>query len=338
MPAWTWNTPNLLRNHAFPLNKYPPSFSRSIHPFQALSDMELKQLVPEFAEKFYKFFKQRAILRTPDEVLPPEIYVQNHFLKISFCITCMNRLFQLKQTIFKNLQDNESYPNCEFIIVNYHSQDGLHEWVEKHLQPEIEIGRIKYYHTKEAAGWHAAHAKNLAHFLSTGDIVCNLDGDNFTGKDFAFYINYLYQQKAGKDLLLNFRKDKYYGTYGRICLSRKAFTHLGGYDEDLHAIGGEDTDLVERGIAYQLEYQQIEKENFLKYIENTNEERVKNTTLSHSFAYYNKINMERTRQRVAELDLIANKGKVKKVTLYKNLSPLPEEIVYLAPEQVAVNY
>jgi hypothetical protein len=106
---------------------------------------------------------------------------------------------------------------------------------------------------------------------------------------------------------------------------------LGGYDEDLHAIGGEDTDLVERGIAYQLPYRQIEMENFLKYIENTNEERVKNTTLDHSFAYYNKINKARTDQRVADKDLIANEGKVKKIKVYKNLSSRPEEITYLEP-------
>jgi hypothetical protein len=293
--------------------------------------MELKQLVPEFAEKFYKYLKQRAIHRAPDEVLPPEIFTQQNHLKISFCITSMNRLFQLKQTIFKNLQDNAAYPDCEFIIVNYNSRDGLHEWVEKNLKPHMESGRIKYYHTTDAPGWHAARAKNLAHFLSSGDIVCNLDGDNFTGKDFAFYINYLYQSQPGQDLLLNFRKDKYYGTYGRICLPKRAFTHLGGYDEDLHAIGGEDTDLVERGIAYQLPYRQIEMENFLKYIENTNEERVKNTTLDHSFAYYNKINKARTDQRVADKDLIANEGKVKKIKVYKNLSSRPEEITYLEP-------
>lgn len=296
--------------------------------------MELKQFVPEFAERLYKYFKQRSILRAADEALPPEIYTQEDYLKISFCITCMNRLFQLKQTMLKNLKDNESYPNCEFIIVNYNSQDGLHEWVSENLSHEIATGRVKYFHTTEAPGWHAAHAKNIAHFLSSGDIVCNLDGDNFTGKDFAFYINYLYQTHPGQDLLLNFKKDKYYGTYGRICMSKTAFTSLGGYDEDLHAIGGEDTDLVERGIAYQLPYQHIEMENFLKYIENTNHDRVKNTTLAHSFAYYNKINKARTQQRVAGHDLVANAGKVKKVKVYKNLAPQLLEMTYLAPSEV----
>lgn len=294
--------------------------------------MEIKQLVPEFVERLYKYFKQRAILKAADEPLPPEIYTQQQHLRISFCITCMNRLFQLRQTIFKNLQDNAAYPNCEFVIVNYNSRDGLHEWVEQNLKAEIEKGRIRYFYTPEAPGWHAAHAKNIAHFLSTGDIVCNLDGDNFTGKDFAFYINYLYQSQPGKELLLNFRKDKYYGTYGRICMTRKAFAELGGYDEDLHAIGGEDTDLVERGIAYQLPYYKIEIENFLKYIENTNEDRVRNTTCEHSFAYYNKINKARTDQRVADLDLIANQGKVKKVLGYHNLSPQSKEFVYLSSE------
>ena len=76
-------------------------------------------------------------------------------------------------------------------------------------------------------------------------------------------------------------------------------------------------------------------ENSLKYIETTTNDRVKNTTLPQSFAYYNKINKARTQQRVADLDLIANEGKVKKVTIFQNLSPTPEVITYL--EQVAVS-
>jgi hypothetical protein len=293
--------------------------------------MELKQFVPEFAEKFYKFFKQGAILNAADQSLPSDIYTQKQYLKISFCITCMNRLFQLKKTIFKNLRDNEDYPNCEFVLVNYNSQDGLHEWVLKNLAGEIELGMVRYFYTREANGWHAARAKNIAHFLSTGDIVCNLDGDNFTGKDFAYYINYLFQTNPDKDLLLNFRKEKYYGTYGRICLKKMTFTRLGGYDEDLHAVGGEDTDLVERGIAYNLAYRSIEIENFLKYIENTNNERVKNTLLSKSFEYYNKINGQRTEDRIAKNDLHANFGTTKKIKVYMNFANTPIEITYFKP-------
>ena len=296
--------------------------------------MELKQLVPEFAERIYKYFKQRAILNGAEELLPPDIYIQQKFYRISFCITCMNRLFQLKKTVFKNLRDNEKYPNCEFIILNYNSRDGLHEWVIKNLEQEIELGIVKYYYTQDANGWHAARAKNIAHFLSTGDIVCNLDGDNYTGKDFAFYINYLFQTNPEEDLLLNFRKDKYYGTYGRICLRKQTFANLGGYDEDLHAIGGEDTDLVERAIAYNLRYQSIEIGNFLKYIENTNNERVKNTVLEKSFAYYNKINKKRTEERVANNDLVANQGMTKKIKVYRNLASTPIEITYYTSKPV----
>lgn len=295
--------------------------------------MEIKKYVPEFAERIYKHFKQQAILRAVNEKLPVKIYSTPTYRKISFCITCMNRLHQLRRTIKKNISDNERYPDAEFVIINYNSTDGLDQWVRENLNEQIKSGRVKYFYTREPKGWSAAHAKNLAHFMSTGDIVCNLDGDNFTGKDFAFYINYLFDENKDGDLLLQFRKKKYFGTYGRICMKRKSFEALGGYDEDLYAVGGEDMDLLERGRAYGLDFRLIQKENFLKYIENTNRDRVKNTGLENSFAYYNKINYKRTKERVANNDLKANAGKVKKVKLRNSFETEWKEVVYLDPKK-----
>ena len=290
--------------------------------------MEIKRFVPDIVERLYKAYKQHKILSAIEEKLPDEIYNQKVFQKISFCVTCMNRLFQLKQTILKNIKDNEKYPSCDFIILNYNSRDGLHEWIKENLLEYIKSGIVKYFYTPDPLAWHAAHAKNIAHFLSDGDIVCNLDGDNFTGKDFAFYINYLYNKENQKDLMLNFRKHGYYGTYGRICMKKESFLQLGGYDEELHLVGGEDTDLVQRGIAYGMEYKHIEIANFLKYIENTNMERIKNTNLSKSFAHYNRLNKKRTEKRIAENDLRANSGKSRKVRLYYGLDHVVREFLY----------
>ncbi|KKL80749.1 hypothetical protein LCGC14_2001600, partial [marine sediment metagenome] len=49
--------------------------------------------------------------------------------KISFCTTCMGRLYNLKETLPKNIEANGEYPNVEFVILDYNSSDGLGDWV-----------------------------------------------------------------------------------------------------------------------------------------------------------------------------------------------------------------
>src|SRR5690606_33709522 len=136
-------------------------------------------------------------------------------------------------------QDNESYPAVEFVLINYNSEDQLHEWAQDVLRPYIEKGIVNYYFTPEPRFFHASIAKNLAHKVATGDIVCNLDGDNFTGKDFAFYLNYVVN-KRGDNYIFHFKKAPYWGTEGRIALTRKNFLALGGYDESFEPIGHQD--------------------------------------------------------------------------------------------------
>ena len=47
-------------------------------------------------------------------------------IKLSFCISIMNRLYQLKQTLRKNLDDNIKYKNeIDFILVDFNSNDDI---------------------------------------------------------------------------------------------------------------------------------------------------------------------------------------------------------------------
>ena len=66
---------------------------------------------------------------------------------ISFCTVCKGRLWQLKQTIFHNLNQLES--DCELVLLDYQSPDGLEQhpldypnkWgvadVECYVEPEV---------------------------------------------------------------------------------------------------------------------------------------------------------------------------------------------------------
>ncbi len=288
----------------------------------------LSKLLPNSIERKIRAYRDMYVRNYKIESLPPEIYskeLKKH--SISFCTNCMNRLFHLKHTIEENIQNNEDYSEVEFVLVNYNSKDGMHEWVRKHLMKYIESGILNYYYTKEPQYFHMSKAKNLAHKLAKNEIVCNLDGDNFTGKDFAFYINYLFNQH-GMDNIFHFKKDPYWGCEGRIVLSKDNFNKLGGYDESFHPAGHQDHDLIFRGKEIGLEYKKVEIENFLRYLSNSTEE--KSTGLAEKKVDYYRLrdeNIERSNKNLAEGKFVANeKNGWGKAKVYKNFS---DEIIEL---------
>jgi hypothetical protein len=169
--------------------------------------------------------------------------------RISFCTTCMGRLYNLKETLPKNIEDNKDYPNLEFVILDYNSNDGLGEWIKNNMMEHIESGRLVYYRTEEPKYFDMSHSRNIAFKVSTGDIVNNLDADNYTdNKDFtpkyswASYLNMMANQCNDKAL---FTKGKQL-RHGRIGFFKKDFMALGGYDEGLKGYGFDDEDLVKR--------------------------------------------------------------------------------------------
>jgi hypothetical protein len=272
-------------------------------------------------ERKIRDFRDHYLRRYRHESLPKEIYSKalNKY-SISFCTTCMNRFFHLQKTFLKNIHDNEKYPHVEFVLVNYNSQDGLHTWAQKTLPPYIEKGIVNYYHTTTPEHFHASIAKNLAHKVANGKIVCNLDADNFTGKDFAFYLNYK-MQALGESALLHVKKAPYWGTEGRIVLMKKDFMTLGGYDESFGPIGHQDHDLIDRAKAYGLQYENIQIENFLHYLSNTTIEKSNNCSEEYVNYYdFCDDNRKRSHENLARNILHANPDGWGSTPLYKNFS------------------
>ena len=77
--------------------------------------------------------------------------------KISFCITCKNRLYQIKKTLPQNLEDNRRLQEIvEFVLVDFGSTDGLRKWISDNFKHEIRSGYLKYFYTEEMVYWHAS--------------------------------------------------------------------------------------------------------------------------------------------------------------------------------------
>ncbi|MFW5700157.1 MAG: glycosyltransferase family 2 protein [Cyclobacteriaceae bacterium] len=279
----------------------------------------LGKILPKAFEEKLRFLRD-SNRKYKIEKLPNEIFSCNRLRKVSFCITCMNRLFQLKQTLRKNILSNKNYPHIEFVLVDYNSNDGLDKYIKKFYQDELSSGILKYYRTDEPIFYHSSISKNLAHRIAEGYILCNLDADNFTGDHFAYYLNYLFEEK-GDNNIYRFRKAPFWGTEGRICLSRSLFFALGGYDEELYPVGHQDLDLINRAAALGYETINIPIENFLGFVSNSQKEKVKNINSDgKDWLYYNKKNIEISESNILAGRLIANPKGFKNYKLYKNFS------------------
>ena len=204
--------------------------------------------------------------------------------KISFCITCKGRLHHLQQTLPLNLRNAASYLNAEFVVLDYDSKDGLEQWIKNHFQDEITNGRIRYAKIENKPHFHMTHAKNLAHRVATGEILCNLDADNVIASGFAEWINKqfsansdIYTRPHRKTLLRRkiFHGDQR-GLGGRIAIHRDHFFNLRGYDEARDGYGDDDGNLDARAHLSGLTRVNVPYEMLGSVILHSDEERVKN--------------------------------------------------------------
>lgn len=194
--------------------------------------------------------------------------------KISFCTVCMNRLEFLKQTLPQNIKDNLDYGNLEFIVLNYNSKDEIDEWIYAEMSQYIELGILKYFKTSIPQYFLMSHSKNVVSKQATGNIICNVDADNFIGKGFATFINDSYLKD--ENIYLSVDKGTQRDCCGRICLRKDDFITLRGYDENMKGYGYEDFDLRNRLELLGRKVVLFPKEEFLNALTHSDIERLKN--------------------------------------------------------------
>lgn len=193
--------------------------------------------------------------------------------KISFCTVCMNRLDHLKETLPKNIEDTLPYHNFEFVVLDYNSNDGLEKWIQKYMTKYLKTGKLVYFKTTLPQYFRMSHSKNMVAKKATGDIICNVDADNFVGKGFANYINEKFFKKNNIYLAV---KKNFVSTdfYGRICVFKKDFLAVTGYDENMTEYGFEDFDFRNRLDMLGLNVNYISNKKFFKAITHSVEKRI----------------------------------------------------------------
>lgn len=201
--------------------------------------VNLKALAKILEEAWLKSAKERGILRYY-KPKPPE--KPRSYRRISICTTVMNRLGDLQQTLPKNMADNASYPNLQFVVLDYNSSDGLEQWIRENFSADISRGRLKFSRTAQPKHYSMTHSRNLAFKVADGAIVCNLDADNYCKEGFADYINRLAEVMPEKAI---FGKSRQL-LRGRLGFYKEEWLSLGGYNEELKGYGHDDADLLHR--------------------------------------------------------------------------------------------
>jgi len=236
----------------------------------------------------------------------PEI--PKKYRKISICTTCMGRTHDLKKTFIKNLCDNQDYPNVEFVLLNYNSRDDMDEWVHKYLSGWMQDGIVKYVKTDKPQYYSMGKSRNIAFKQATGDIVTNVDADNFTGEGFAGFLNLLAEVQPEKAL---FAKGKR-GMHGRIGMYKNEFIEIGGYDEDLQGYGYDDHSVVLRAMSHFnakfMWWAGVSKIDFTKRIKTPRGVVGKNME-NQNWRHTEKANKEITLKKMRSGEFIVNQGR-----------------------------
>lgn len=238
--------------------------------------------------------------------------------KICFCITCKGRLGHIEKTLPQNIKDN---PDAKFILLNYNSQDNLLNYIKSNHKKDIDKGKLILYTYPEPKKFHMAHAKNMAHRLGImegGDILCNLDADNYTGHRFDKYIENFFLLTKDEFLYAKMIKGVLpRGISGRIVVTKQQFLNAGGYDEKYNTYSPDDKDFNAR--LLRLGYTRKEIPNqYLQAIRHTDKMRFKD--------YPDLIDIDEDTAWISQKNKLVNYGNIGCGVVYRNFDPHPIHI------------
>lgn len=133
----------------------------------------------------------------------------------------------------------------DIVLLDYHSKDGLEDYIKTNYLEELACGKLKYYKLLTPVdGFDMAYAKHIVHMLADGNKLFNLDADNFIGTSREEI------WRLPKNILLVSFKMPGTATSrgGRIGVNKADYNRIGGYNCRMLGMTGDDGNFVERAI------------------------------------------------------------------------------------------
>lgn len=169
-------------------------------------------------------------------------------MKVSFVTRCMNRLEHIKQTYLFNIDiAAQSGLDFEFVLLDWSSTDGLQEWIKSNLSNYIKKDIVKVITVKDQNIFHRSKTLNILGKSSEGELICNLDADNYLCLNFLSHIPKVFNKNPNSIIHCRGRpKRGWRGIFGRIVYRKDCFLTIRGYDESMTGYGEEDMDFLNR--------------------------------------------------------------------------------------------
>jgi len=238
----------------------------------------------------------------------------------------MNRLCHLANTLGSNIFESSRHGH-EVALLNYGDKNGLDDWIKSNwnlLLPYVELGNFNYYHTTEPEYFSAPHAKNIVHKLATGDILCNLDADNYIMSGFCEFIVDSFKNNENIIILSEPKdSDGNDGTCGKIAVKKEHFYNINGYDEGIYeGWGWDDVNFHHRSKTFNKLQVLMCPIHLNKVIPHSNDVRVANFRIK-DYIKTQKESIERINRIHEQKQFVANIGKEwGKATVTKNLDQI----------------
>jgi hypothetical protein len=156
----------------------------------------------------------------------------NQIPTLSFCTVCKDHREYLQQTLKENLENNRLLSEIiDFVLCDFENTSRLLDWITEEFSEYLKTGYLKYYRIESPNPWNFVRAKNICHYLAAGDIIANLDSDNFTGPQGGRLIINRFMKHRLNILYHQFDDYQLDRNYGRIAVLKKHFRQIGGYNE-----------------------------------------------------------------------------------------------------------
>lgn len=173
-------------------------------------------------------------------------------MKVSFITRCMNRLEHIKETYLFNIDIAlQSGLDFEFVLLDWSSTDGLQEWIKSNLAKYIDGGIVKIITIEGQYRFDRSKTLNILGKSCRGELICNLDADNYLCLDFLSHIPKVFGENSNSIIHCRGRpKRGWRGIFGRIIYRKDYFLKIRGYDESMTGYGEEDMDFLNRYCHY----------------------------------------------------------------------------------------
>lgn len=171
-------------------------------------------------------------------------------MKISFCTVVSNRLHHLKVTLPHNLKYIEE--NISELCVLAYNDPTVKVFLEEKYKEYLDNGMIKVrevndgYIPKDGSSFACGYVKQHSHNMGSGEILFNLDADNFIDDELMKKLEDL---KENQILIIDPRTNAPDGRSGRIGIYRKNYYLLGGYRDKGRS---DDVDFCTRAVFMRL--------------------------------------------------------------------------------------